>query len=115
MGVWVLQLPLSLDRRVGLGWIAANRAASRDGDRIVQTFTKYDSGSGWPSFYDTVDKDTITQELDYSFSMKRIEVLCNRCDGHLGHIFNDGPQPTGLRYCINGGAIKFVKDGENSK
>ena len=85
------------------------------GSKLFVSDTKYDSGCGWPSFYDTVDKDTITQELDYSFSMKRIEVLCNRCDGHLGHIFNDGPQPTGLRYCINGGAIKFVKDGENSK
>jgi len=79
---------------------------------LFRSETKYDSGTGWPSFWEPVSPDAVTRHEDTQFGMRRVEIRCGTCDAHLGHLFPDGPEPTGLRYCMNGTALDLDRDGK---
>lgn len=96
--------PLNSEKRRGTFTCAAC------GQKLFSSDTKFESGTGWPSFWEPIDDAAVGTDIDRSYLMVRTEVHCSRCGGHLGHVFSDGPRPTGLRYCINGLSLSFVAD-----
>lgn len=95
-------------------WLDEHRAGTFKcvccGEPLFRSETKYESGSGWPSFYEPISKEAVSERVDDGHGMRRTEVVCAKCNAHLGHVFPDGPRPTGLRYCMNGTALDFDPD-----
>jgi peptide-methionine (R)-S-oxide reductase len=90
-------------------WSAGTYLCAACGQKLFDSTTKFDAGCGWPSFYQAIDREAIDDHVDTSHGMRRTEVTCSSCGGHLGHVFPDGPRPTGLRYCINSVSLKLDK------
>jgi peptide-methionine (R)-S-oxide reductase len=102
--------PLNVEKRKGV------YACVSCGSPLFKSDTKYESGSGWPSFWQPISPDAVVEIEDLSMLMRRVEIRCATCDAHLGHVFPDGPDPTGLRYCMNGTALKLnPEDGAGGK
>ncbi len=85
------------------------------GAELFSSDTKYESGSGWPSFYRPEDPNAVAEHSDNTLGMRRVEIACSKCGAHLGHVFDDGPQPTGLRYCVNSASLDFKKSADSAK
>jgi peptide-methionine (R)-S-oxide reductase len=91
---------------------SGNYTCAGCGTPLFTSDTKFDSGCGWPSFYESLDPGAVEERVDTSHGMRRVEVVCRGCGGHLGHVFPDGPRPTGLRYCINSASLGFTPSGD---